>query len=277
VPAKRIIRMMKVNNRNIKLMLLIATVAAVAMGIFRAFLLVNCIEPETGFYITETNMDTVFTVLIIAMVVLIGFFGFLARKNPAPEHLDSKSTFVVFSSALCAFMYISVFLYGIYSIMGSAGNRNYFLVAEVILCIPCCLNHISVCSSEIREKNTPHALFAMSEAVFFALRVVETFMDKNSQINVSQRSLELVMLCSVMVFFLLESAFLVKREQEEKESLSKYFMSAIATVVFPIVAVMPYLAVSLFWCFDAEFVIMDVLECCIMLFAASRLLTLKTE
>lgn len=267
--------MMKVNNKNIKLMLLAASVAAVAIGAFRAFLLVNFIEPETGFYITGTNMDAVFAVLIIAMVALIGLFGFFARKNPAPEYLDSKSTVVVFTSALCAFMYISIFLYGIYNIMGSVGSRNYFLVAEVILCIPCCLNHISVCSSEVREKNTPHALLAMSEAVFFAVRVVEVFMNTGVQINVSQRSLELIMLCSIMLFFLLESAFLVKREEEAGVSLSKYFMAAIATVVFPVIAVIPYLAVSLFWCFDADFVVMDVLECCVMLFAASRLLTLR--
>lgn len=269
--------MMKVNNRNIKLMLLIASLVAVVIGMFRAFLLVNCIEPETGFYISETNMDTVFAVLIVGIAVLIGVFGFLSKNNPAPEYLDSKSTVVVFTSALCAFMYISIFLYGIYSIMGNAGQRNYFLIAEVALCVPCCLNHISVCSSEIREKNTPHALFAMSEAVFFALRVVETFMDKEGQINVSQRSLELIMLCSIMIFFLLEAAFLVKKEDGEGVSMPKYFMAALATVVFPIIAVIPYLAVSLFWCFEADFVIMDVLECCVMLFAASRLLTLKAE
>ena len=85
------------------------------------------------------------------------------------------------------------------------------------------------------------------------------------------------MLCSMMIFFLLEAEFLVIREEGNLKSISKYVMSGIASVVFPFVAVIPYLAVSLFWCFETDFVVMDVLECCIMLFAASRLLTLKTD
>ena len=267
--------MVRVNGRKIKVMLLIAAVAAITVGFFRAFLLVNYIEPETGFYISGTNMGRAFDIMVIAPVLMIGIFGFLIRKSPAPEHLDSKSTVVVFTSALCAFMYMSLFLYGIYKIAGSQGGVNYFLFAEIALCVPCCLNHISVCSTEVREKNTPHALLAMSEAIFFGVRVIEVFMDTKSQINVSQRSLELLMLCSMMLFFLLESAFLVNREEENMKSLSKYFMSGIAAVVFPIISVLPYLAVSLFWCFEAQFVVMDVVECCVMLFAASRLLTLK--
>lgn len=269
--------MVKINGRKIKIMLLIAALAAVAVGFFRAFLLVNYIEPETGFYISGTNMGNTFDIMVIVLVVMIAGFGFLTRKNPVPEHLDSKSTVVVFTSALCAFMYLSLFLYGLCKIFGSQGQTNYFLFAEIALCVPCCLNHISVCSTEVREKNTPHALLAMSEAIFFGVRVIEVFMDTKSQINVSQRSLELLMLCSMMLFFLLESAFLVSRDEESMKSLSKYFMAGVATVVFPVIAVLPYLAVSLFWCFDAQFVVMDVVECCVMLFAASRLLTLKFE
>lgn len=269
--------MVKVNCRKVKIMLLVATIASVAVGLFRAFLLVNYIEPDTGFYILGTNMGNLFNVAVIALVIMIAVFGFFARKTPSPEHLDSKSTVVVFTSALCAIMYLSLLLYGIYKIVSSQDDLNYFLLAEIALCVPCCLNHVSVCSTEIREKNTPHALFAMSEALFFGVRVIEVFMDTKSQINVSQRSLELLMLCSMMIFFLLESEFLVKREEERAKSLSKYFMAGVATVVFPIIAVLPYLAVSLFWCFDAHFVVMDVVECCAMLFAASRLLTLKFE
>ena len=121
---------------------------------------------------------------------------------------------------------------------------------------------------------TPENL-AMSEALFFALRTVEVFMNTTTQMNTSQRSLELVMLCSMMLFFLFEAGTLVEREEGEI-SVSKYCMAGLATIAFPAVAVLPNLVVSLFvWCHDCEFVMMDVLECCVMLFAASRLLTLR--
>lgn len=266
--------MIKENRKKIKLMLLAVAVAAVVAGAFRAFLLLNHIEPETGFYVTGSNMETVFNLVIAAVAVLVGLCGFAVRKVKSPDFLDSHSTVVVFTSALCAFMYISVFLYGLYTIFSAAGDRNYFLYAEVVLCVPCCLNHISVCSSEIREKNTPHAIFAMSEAIFFAVRIVEVFMDTTTQINVSQRSLELLMLCAMMLFFLFEARFLVDRVEESDNSISAYLMSGVASVAFPMIAVIPYLAVSLFWCYESKFLVMDVLECCIMMFAASRIMTL---
>lgn len=276
--------MIKSNNKKIKAMVLIATIAAVAAGIFRMFILVNYIEPESGFYIANTNMNVVFNAVMIGIVVLVGVCGFLVRKVQAPAFLDSRSTVVVFTSALCAFMYFSLFLYGIYMLVFQGrqlylveGTQKYFLYAQVVLCIPCCFNHISVCSSVVREKNTPHALFSMSEAVFFAVRTVEVFMNTDSQINVSQRSLELLMLCSMMLFFLFEASFLVNREEGNPKSIAKFFMAGIATMMYTVIAVIPYLAVSLFWCFESDLVIMDVLECCIMLFAISRLVTLRDQ
>lgn len=266
--------MIKANNKKIKGMLLVIAVMAVALGVFRTLILVNYIEPETGFYVSGTNIGTVFAAVTALVVLIIGMFGFFTRKIKAPEFLDSHSTVVVFSSALCAFMYITVFLYGVYSLI-TASAPNYFLYAQVVLCIPCMLNHISICSKEVREKNTPQSLLAMSEAVFFAVRIVEAFMDTNHQINVSQRSLELVMLCAIMMFFLIEAKFQIKSEDTESGSISKYFMAALATVALSVVTLIPYLLVCLFWCFEAHFIVMDVLECCVMIFAASRVLTLR--
>lgn len=270
-------------NNKIKIMLLAVVLAAIALGVFRAVLLANYIEPETGFYITETNLDIVFNVAVIIVALGILLCGFMTRKIKTTDYLDSKSMVVVFTSALCAFIYFTVALYGVFKLLnpgvddltGAKMPLNYFLFFEVVLAVPCIFNHISICSNEVREKNTPHALLGMSEALFFAVRTVEVFMDTTTQINISQRSLELVMLCSMMLFFLFEAGTLVKRRDGDI-SVSKYCLAGLATVALPLVAVLPYLLVSLFvLCLDCDFVIMDVLECSIMLFAASRLLTLK--
>ena len=170
-----------------------------------------------------------------------------------------------------------MFIYGIYTLINAGGRINVFLFVQTVLCIPCCLNHVSVCSVEVREKNKPHAFFSMAEASFFAVRIIEVFMDTNTQINASQRSLELLMLCSMMLFFLFETNFLVEREEGNLKSPSKYYMAGLASLAFPFVAVIPYLLVSLFWCFEADCFVIQVLECCIMLFAASRLLTVNQE
>lgn len=272
-----------VKNNKIKIMLLAVAVVATALGVFRSVLLANYVEPETGFYVAGTNLGMVFNVAVAVFAVGVLALGLVTRKIKASDYLDSKSMVVVFTSALCAFIYFTVAIYGVFMLLnpgideitGLKKPMNYFLFLEVVLAVPCIFNHISICSKEIREKNTPHALLGMSEALFFAVRTVEVFMDMTTQINTSQRSLELLMLCSMMLFFLFEAGTLVKRKEGEI-SVTKYCLAGLATVALPLITVLPHLVVSLFiLCFDCEFVVMDVLECSIMLFAASRLLTLK--
>lgn len=266
--------MINANNKRIKAMLGITALLAIALGVFRTVILYNYVEPETGFYVVGTNVDLYFNIAVIALVLVMALFGLSVRKVKAPEFLDSHSTVVVFTSALCAFLYVTLFINGIYSLVASDGFSILFFL-QVALCIPCCLNHLSICSKEVREKNTPQSLLAMSEAVFFAVRIVEVFMDTKHQINVSQRSLELVMLCSMMLFMLFEARFQIKSEEIDSGSIVKYYVSGLSTIAFTLLTVLPYLIVCLFWCFESRVIVVDVLECCIMLFAASRLLTLR--
>lgn len=289
-------------NKNIfKILLLPTVIFAIALGVFRTYALVNFIEPDTGFYFSTTQINTVFNVLIILLVLLVFACGFFTRKCKAPEGLDSERTFTVFGSALCACMYLLVFVYGVYALVSGfdaspvvtgavfapkpsflqrlvnaapdvTSNGLLFLV-QVLLCIPACLNHLTICSKKVRRKNKHYALLSLCETLFFAFRIVEVFMDIKSQINTSQRSLEILLLCSVMLFFMYESQFLVS--VENGVSISKYYMSALAAISFTLVAALPYLAVSVFRLYTPKFALVYVLECCVALFALSRVLTLK--
>ncbi len=263
--------MINANKNKIRIWLLVTVIAAVAAGVFRAFLLVNYIEPETGFYVRGTNLGSVFAIVAAAVLLVAIGAGVRFRKVASPENLDSGRTVVVFSSALCAFVYLSVLVSGLFTAF-TAKTLNLFLVLELILCIPCIINHISICSVEVREKNSHHAFLSMSGAVFFAVRIIEVFMDTTRQINVSQRSLELVLLCAIMMFLISETSFLITGEFAQK-NISKYLSSALAVVAMTILTAVPYLAVSVFWVFRNEFVVMDILECCMAIYAASRILT----
>ena len=265
--------MTEINTRKIKLLFAIMSALALAAGIFRTVLLFNYVEPDTGFYITGSRVGIVFNCVLGALVVAILACGILVRKYKAPEFLDSHSTVVVFSSAVCAFMYVTAAIYGVYMLVSAPVFRP-FLAVQIALAIPCALNHVFICSKEVREKNAPQSLLGMSEALFFAVRTVEVFMDTKSQINTSQRSLVLVMLCAMMLFFMYEAKFQIRSEESKQLSVANYFMCGIGTVALTMVTVLPYLAVCLFWHFESSNIIMDVLECCIMIYAASRMLTL---
>ena len=99
--------MINANNKKLKTMIAVLAVLALAVGIFRTVILYNFVEPETGFYIAGTNMDVIFNSAVVALVLVIGAFAIAVRKIKAPDFLDSHSTIVVFTSALCAFLFIT--------------------------------------------------------------------------------------------------------------------------------------------------------------------------
>ena len=267
--------MESVKSKKIRVFTLVCLLAALAAAVARTVILTKIVEPDTGLYFANTTFGYAFdaaVLVLIAAVILCGRHIF--KHTQGKSELKSDSTVTVFGSALCAFMFFSVFVYGIYSIWFTDKTMNAFATLQIILCLPCGFNHLMICAKERREKNNSQALLAMSVPVMFATRVIEVFMGVDTQINTSQRSLELLMLCGMMMFYLYEASFLVKNNNEEKgvTPFANYYLSGICTVVLTCITVVPYLLVSVFWVFEADFVIMDVLECCVMLYAVSRLI-----
>ena len=268
--------MVAVNSRKIKIYTLISLIMALALATVRTVMLTKIVEPDTGLYLVGSKWAGLFdwgVVILLAAAVLLG--RYLLKYVKGPDELKSDSTVTVFGSALCAFMFFSAFVYGMYLKLFTDNEVGILLLLQFVLCVPAGFNHLMICAKERREKSTAQALIAMSVPVMFALRVIDVFMATDTQINTSQRSFELLMLCAVMAFYLYESAFIVNKKFEEGDNrvFVNYYVSALSTVVLTFVTVIPYLLVSVFWVFETDFVIMSVLECCVMLYAASRLVT----
>ena len=107
--------MLKKSNKIFRILLLPAVIFSLALGIFRAYALVNCIEPQTGLYYDATVVKPVFSILVIFLVLFVLVCPYFTRKIKEPKQLDSESTFTAFTSALCAVLYLVVFVYGVYT------------------------------------------------------------------------------------------------------------------------------------------------------------------
>lgn len=271
--------MTSVNSKKIKVFTLISLVVAVVAAVVRTLVLTKIVETDTGLYTVGSSWGYVCDICIIAAVVAVILIGRLLLRNVrGTSELDSGSTVTVFGSALCAFMFFSVFIYGIYLMLFTENTVGLLFKIEMVLCIPCGFNQLVICAKEHRKKGTGDALLAMSAPILFALRIVDIFMNTTTQMNTSQRSFELVMLCATMLFFLYESAFLVEKDTSQKERsriFGNYYVSAVCVVVLTFLTTIPGLLVSVFWVFENNFLIMDVLQCCVMLYAAARLITAK--
>ncbi len=268
--------MTSIKSKKIKVFTLICLLAAVALAAVRTFMLTTIVEPDTGLYSAGTVGGYVFDVGVLVFVVAMILAGKVLLKKVTSDNCpDSSSTVTVFGSALCAFMYVSLFLYGMYMLFSGQPQKTLFTV-QLVLCVPCAVNQLFICAKENRGKGKGEALAAFCAPVLFAVRVIDVFMSTDSQINTSQRSLELLMLCAMMLFYMYEASFLVKRVDEGEKKINcfaKYYVAALAVVVLTCITVVPYLLVSVFWVFEADSVVMNVLECCVMLYAASRIVT----
>ncbi len=273
--------MRKIVNKKILLVLFITAVAALALGIFRTYLLFNFVEPETGFYVRDNNFGFHFDIAAVVICVFMIAGAWSLKKVKAPLELKSESTMVVFASSLCGFMFVTVLGYGLYKLFNSQ-SVSAFLVVELFLCVPCMINFFSICAKEQRLRNATQTLLSLFPALFFAVRIIERFTDVTTQINVSQRSLTLIMLCSAMMFFVCETRFFLPLPSQEMadsdktktHNVVKYFASGLFTVSFVIMTVLPYLVVCSFWVFSSDFLLMDILDGCIGLYALTRLVSL---
>ena len=60
---------------------------------------------------------------VLSAILLAG--AVMLAKTKAPSELKSESTMVVFASSLCGFLFATVFLYGLYTIIsGSMGDTS---------------------------------------------------------------------------------------------------------------------------------------------------------
>jgi len=268
-------------SKNAKIIAVFCTVLALSavLSAFRTYLLFNCVEPDSGFYIVGSNLNIYFNIAVGVLVAVILLGTLFVIKNKAPEELNSESTVVVFSSSLCGFLFVTVLLYGIYKFV-IGDDRSVFLAIELLLCVPSAINFFCICSKSTRDKSAAQTMLSLSPSIFFAVRIIDVFTDTKTQINVSQRSLELVMLCAMMLLFVCESGFLLPdrkdsvTENDERASVAKYFAVVLFTVAFAVVTVIPYTIVSAFWVYESKFLLMDILDGCIGLYAATRMISL---
>ncbi len=256
----------------------VSTALAVVLGAFRIYLLRNFVEPETGYYIPGTNIGTFFAVaMVIAFAVIVA--GAICSKVNVPEELSSESAAVVFSSSLCGFLFATVVICGVYELAVSK-NMGAFRAVELLVGIPCIFSFFSVCAKEKREKNVKNLVVSLAPALFYAVRTIHEFTDTQTQINSSQRSVMLVMLCAMTLLFVLEAYFLVPdndkaQDAKEMKKVSVWYSTlTLSVMLLALTAALPYIAVSAFWVFETEFLVMYVLDLCVGVYALTRATTL---
>lgn len=268
---------MKINlDKKRARMFLSVLLVSVILCVFRIILLVKFTQQDTGFYVQGTNINIFFDALVVLGVALCGFLAHSESKKDFNVKLGSDSNQMVFFSSLCAFVFVTVFIYGAYMIVTRKMPEVFFMI-EILLCLPCFVNFLFVCLKENRQRNAKQMIPCIFVSLFYAVRVIDTFMDVKTQMNTSDRSLKLIMLCAMMLFFVTESGFLAQADKEESQRRGlkfRYVLSAALVGVFVLVSAFPSVLLNAFWLYNSQFLLMDLLDVCVGLYASARFYSL---
>ncbi len=257
------------NKKGIIMTVVLIFIAALCLCAFRVHLLINFIEPETGFYIHGTQMGTIFKIVTIIACVLVAIVVPLQNKSLKIESLNSESMSVVFFASLCGFLFITTFGFGIYY-FANGNIKDVFFMLSMLLCVPSSMNFFWICKKEQRKKSVPQVVLAIFPALFYAVRIISVFMDTTTQINVSQRSLSLAMMCALMLMFVSEAGFTIPEKTQRVYSGARYLTLCLICVLLVLVTSVSYLVVSAFWIYETKFLIVDVLDICAGVYAGVR-------
>lgn len=249
---------------------------SVILCVLRIILLVKFTEQDTGFYVQGTNVNVLFDGLVVLGTALCTFLAYAESKRDFNAKLGSDSNQMVFFSSLCAFVFVTVFVYGVYMIATKKMADTFFMI-EILLCLPCFVNFFLVCLKENRQKSAKQMILCIFVSLFYAVRVIDTFMDVETQMNTSYRTLNLLMLCAMMLFFVTEAGFLADADKDEGQNKGlkfRYVLSSALAGMFVLVSAFPSVLLNAFWLYNSQFLLMDLLDVCVGIYVSVRFYSL---
>ena len=261
------------NNRAIlKLLPVFFLILSIALAAFRTVLLFTDIDTATGLY-TDTRLGSIFTGLALALFAACLITGFAAKKFEYTRPIKNESVAAALAASICALMMVAILFADIYDIFVGKRALNLLLGAEMILCIPTIVYFFYICSKGAKiDPNDPPTY-----------NLLPLFIDKETQINASQRSFVLLTMICIMMFFVTEAEFAVPKlqgleEDAEKKAMrrisAKYYALGLAVSCLVLVIILSYAIVQAFWLYKDDSILYNIMDICFGLYAIIRVFSI---
>lgn len=285
--------MQKVSIR-LRLALIISLLLTIGLVVVRIIFLKRYIDPQNGLYVYGTNADLYFSIALVAVMLIIFAFSLPLAKSVVPERRGASSSLTIFVSCFCGFMCISAFITDLVALTsgtsqltnttiaissGAIGNStNVLRILQIIFSLPSAIYFLSLCMKKPAARSASGSILAMAPIVYTGIRLIILFLDTHTAINSSERTLSILSYCSILLFFLCEVRFTLPELPDKKakspESLFKYTLFGLSTILFTCVSVIPILLLSAFWILKQETsYAFSILNLSFAFYAAARLFT----
>jgi len=280
------------NTDKSKIFILIAVALLVAIGfaVVRVILVVNYYDVEEGLYQSNAVGVTAARVSFCVSLLVLGAVAFFIVKKRQFKKLPEANHGVVFTAALCGFMFISSAILVSYyflpplfkEIFGSGMKLSAYLktgvnwknlvllitlLLAVIFSLVSSLYYFWCASTTTRLKKLNYKLLSLMPVFFSIFYLVYMYFKTDTVINSPERSMMQLSMVLVMLYFVAEARF-----HFGIGSYKVYSAISLITVATVVVACVPRFALTAFWVmpFSAE-TVYSVLQLAVAAYILSRL------
>lgn len=255
------------NSDKSKLLILIAAALIIAAGfaVLRLILVINYYDVEEGLYQADAQGVTATRAAFgVSLILLFGIAFFLTKKRKFKQMPEANHG-VVFTAALCGFMFISsailvsyYFLPSLFkevfgsgmklsAYLASGGNWKkllllIMLLLTVIFGLVSSLYYFWCASTTTRLKKLNYKLLSLMPVFFCIFYLVYMYFKTDTVINSPERSIMQLSTIGVMLYFVAEARF-----HFGVASYKVYTAISLVTVAAVTVACVPRFILTAFW------------------------------
>lgn len=275
---------MNTDKSKIYILLAAALIIAVGFAVVRSILVVNYYDVEEGLYAVSAVGVTAARILFAVSLLLLGALPLLLIKKREFKRMPEANHGVVFTAAVCGFMYISsailvsyYFLPGCFkNVFGAKGGVNgidvvllIMLLLAVIFGLASSLYYFWCAATTTKLKKLPYRLFSLMPVLFGIFYLVYMYFKKDSVMNSPERTITQLSTIAVMIYCVAEARFHFGIARYRT-----YVAVSLMTVAAVIVACAPGFLLTAFWVmpFTTE-TVYEVLQLAVAVYIVFRLIS----
>lgn len=249
---------MNTGKSRIYILIAVALIVAVGFAAVRAILVVNYYNVDEGLYAANAAGVTPTRIMFAVSLLLLGAAPFLLVKKREFEKMPEANHGVVFTGAMCGFMFISsailvsyYFLPGCFMAVfgGKSSNVNgidvvllIMILLMIIFSIASALYYFWCASTTTKLKKLPYKLFSLMPVLFCIFYLIYMYFKKDTVMNSPERMITQLSAITVMVYCVSEARFHFGIARYRL-----YVAMSLVTVAAVIVACVPGFLLTAFW------------------------------
>lgn len=277
---------MNTDKSRIFILIAAALIIAIGFAIVRTVLVINYYNVEEGLYQRGAHGVTAARIVFAVSLAVLAVLSLLLLKKRSFKSLPEANHGVVFTGALCGFMFISSAILSLYYFMPTLARAAFrsqslprtktnnvvlFIMFSltVVFALVSALYFFWCASTDTKLKKLNYKLLSLMPVLWGIFYLIYMYFKKDTVINSQERAIQQFSVVTVMLYCLSEARF-----HFGIAKYRTYVAVTLVSVVSVITAAVPGFILTAFWLlpFSAE-TIFDVMQLAFAVYMVCRLIS----